>query len=223
MVGSGHIGRGGGARRQESLTGIGSFAWMSIVGGEQCRSRSAKTPRSSSATRVGLVTTGGIISHTAIGGLTLGGGLGHLMRKRGLAVDNLRAVDLVTAEGEQRHVDAESEPELFGGLRGGGNFGIVTAFEYRLHPVGSLALCGPTFWPLAEAREVLGFINELAVDAPDELGITVVARLAPRKSSRAQPPGTQAARHHGGRPISVRIGVHSRRAGARTARDHNMS
>jgi FAD/FMN-containing dehydrogenase len=85
----------------------------------------------------GLATTGGIISHTRIGGLTLGGGLGHLMRKHGLTVDNLLAVELVTAEGERLRVDAQTEPELFWGLRGGGgNFGIATTFEYRLHPVG---------------------------------------------------------------------------------------
>ena len=89
----------------------------------------------------GLATTGGIISHTGIGGLTLGGGLGHLMRKHGLTIDNLIAVDLVTADGDQLHVDADTQPELFWGLRGGGgNFGIATAFEFRLHPVGPLVL-----------------------------------------------------------------------------------
>jgi len=130
--------------------------------------------------RFGLATTGGIISHTGIAGLTLGGGLGHLMRKHGLTVDNLRAVDLVTAEGEQLHVDAETEPELFWGLRGGGgNFGIATSFEYRLHPVGPMVLGGPIFWPLAEAPEVLRFIRDFAPEAPDELGITIGARLAP--------------------------------------------
>jgi FAD/FMN-containing dehydrogenase len=86
--------------------------------------------------RFGLATPSGIVSHTGIGGLTLGGGLGHTMRKFGLTVDNLRSVDLVTAEGEPLHVDAWTEPELFWGLRGGGgNFGIATTFEYRLHPV----------------------------------------------------------------------------------------
>jgi FAD/FMN-containing dehydrogenase len=128
----------------------------------------------------GLATTGGIISHTGIGGLTLGGGLGHLMRKLGMTVDNLLSVDLVTADARTIHVDAETEPELFWGLRGGGgNFGIATAFEYRLHPVGPLVLGGPIFWPLEQAPEVLGAVRDLAPEAPDELGITVAARLAP--------------------------------------------
>jgi FAD/FMN-containing dehydrogenase len=130
--------------------------------------------------RFGLATTGGIISHTGIAGLTLGGGLGHLMRKHGLTVDNLCAVDLVTAKGEQLHVNAETEPELFWGLRGGGgNFGIVTSFEYQLHPVGPMVLGGPIVWPLADAPEVLRFLRDFAPEAPDELGITIGARLAP--------------------------------------------
>jgi FAD/FMN-containing dehydrogenase len=128
----------------------------------------------------GLATTGGIISHTGIAGLTLGGGLGHLMRKHGLTVDNLLAVDLVTAGAERLRVDAATEPELFWGLRGGGgNFGIATAFEYQLHPVGPLVLGGPIFWPLAEAPAVLRFLRDFAPAAPDELGITIALRLAP--------------------------------------------
>jgi FAD binding domain/Berberine and berberine like len=128
----------------------------------------------------GLATTGGIISHTGIGGLTLGGGLGHLMRKHGLTVDNLLSVDLVTADGARMHVDAETEPELFWGLRGGGgNFGVATAFEYRLHPVGPLVLGGPIFWPLDEAPRVFRFVREFAPDAPDELGITIGVASAP--------------------------------------------
>jgi FAD/FMN-containing dehydrogenase len=128
----------------------------------------------------GLATTGGVISHTGIGGLTLGGGLGHLMRRYGLTVDNLLAVDLVTADGERLRVDPEREPDLFWGLRGGGgNFGIATALEYRLHPVGPLVLGGPIFWPLADAPEVLAFLREFAAEAPDELGITLALRLAP--------------------------------------------
>ena len=130
--------------------------------------------------RHGLATTGGIISHTGVAGLTLGGGLGHLMRKHGLTVDNLRGVDLVTAEGSRLHVDAESERELFWGLRGGGgNFGIATSFEYQLHPVGPMVLAGPMFWSIADGPEVLRFLRDYSVGAPDELGITVVARLAP--------------------------------------------
>jgi hypothetical protein len=130
--------------------------------------------------RHGLATTGGIISHTGIGGLTLGGGLGHLMRKHGLTVDSLRAVDLVTAEGERMRVDANSEPELFWGLRGGGgNFGIATSFEYDLYPVGPMLLGGPIFWPLRDGPEVLRVLRDFGPQAPEELGITLVMRLAP--------------------------------------------
>jgi FAD/FMN-containing dehydrogenase len=143
---------------------------------------------------LGLATTGGIISHTGVAGLTLGGGLGHLMRKHGLTVDNLLAVDLVTAEGERLRVDADHEPGLFWGLRGGGgNFGIATAFEFRLHAVGPLVLGGPIFWPLESAPQVLRFLREYAREAPDELGITVA--LAPA------PPAPFLAREQYGRPV----------------------
>ena len=128
----------------------------------------------------GLATTGGVISHTGIGGLTLGGGLGHLMRKHGLTVDNLRSVDLVTAEGELRHVTQQSDPELFWGLRGGGgNFGIATRFEYQLHPVGPMVLGGPIFWPLDDAAQVMATVREVAPNAPDELGVSVAIVPAP--------------------------------------------
>lgn len=130
--------------------------------------------------RFGLATTGGVISHTGIAGLTLGGGLGHLMRKLGLTVDNLLGVHLVTADAESAHVTEASEPDLFWGLRGGGgNFGIATAFEYRLHPVGPMVLGGPIFWPFAVARSVLDAAREIAATAPDELGIQLVLRRAP--------------------------------------------
>jgi FAD/FMN-containing dehydrogenase len=128
----------------------------------------------------GLATPAGVVSHTGIGGLTLGGGLGYTMRKLGLTVDNLLAVDLVTADGEPMQVDAWTEPELFWGLRGGGgNFGVATAFTYRLHPVGPVVLGGPIFWPLADAHEVLGFLREFHAKAPDELGVVLTLRLAP--------------------------------------------
>ncbi|HUG16711.1 MAG TPA: FAD-binding oxidoreductase [Thermomicrobiales bacterium] len=128
----------------------------------------------------GLAVTGGIISHTGVGGLTLGGGLGHLMRKFGLTVDSLLSADLVTAAGERLHVSADSNPELFWGLRGGGgNFGVVTSFEYQLHPVGPTVLAGPVFWRLSDGPDVLRFLRDFAPDAPDDLGITIAARLAP--------------------------------------------
>jgi FAD/FMN-containing dehydrogenase len=130
--------------------------------------------------RFGLATTGGIISHTGIAGLTLGGGLGHLMRRFGLTVDNLVAADVVTADARKIRVDADMEPELFWGIRGGGgNFGIATTLEYRLHPVGPIVLGGPVFWPLRDAPSVLRFLRDFILDAPDELGITIALRLAP--------------------------------------------
>jgi FAD/FMN-containing dehydrogenase len=128
----------------------------------------------------GLATTGGVISHTGLGGLTLGGGLGHLMRKHGLTVDNLLSVDLVAADGELRHVDADSDPELFWGLRGGGgNFGIATRFEYQLYPLGPMILAGPILWPIEEAAEVMATVRDVAPNAPDELGISVAIIPAP--------------------------------------------
>jgi FAD/FMN-containing dehydrogenase len=127
-----------------------------------------------------LATTGGVISHTGVAGLTLGGGLGHLMRKRGLSVDNLLAVDLVTADGQRLRVDDETEPQLMWGLRGGGgNFGVAVAFEFRLHPVGPLVLGGPIFWPFDEASKVLRFVRDFATEAPDELGITIAMLKSP--------------------------------------------
>lgn len=130
--------------------------------------------------RYGLATTGGSISSTGIGGVTLCGGFGHLMRRHGLTVDNLRAVDLVTADGKQLRVDDAGEPELAWGLRGGGgNFGIATALEYDLHPVGPMVYGGPIFWSLDQAPDVLRFLRDLAPQAPDDLGIAIVANLAP--------------------------------------------
>jgi hypothetical protein len=102
------------------------------------------------------------------------------MRKHGLTVDNLLSVDLVTADAERIHVDAATEPELFWGLRGGGgNFGIATALEYRLHAVGPLVLGGPIFWRLDDAPRVLRFLRDFAPNVPDELGITISLMLAP--------------------------------------------
>ena len=118
----------------------------------------------------GLATVGGIVTHTGIAGLTLGGGIGWLTRKHGATVDNLLSVDLVTAEGELLTASEDENPDLFWGIRGGGgNFGVVTSFEYRLHPVGPIVLAGPIFHPLEDAREVLAFYREFIAAAPDEL------------------------------------------------------
>ena len=128
----------------------------------------------------GLATVGGIVTHTGIAGLTLGGGIGWLMRKHGATVDNLLSVDLVTAEGELLTASGDENPELFWGIRGGGgNFGVVTSFEYRLHPVGPLVLAGPIFHPLEDAREVLAFYREFIAEAPDELTTIFDLSVAP--------------------------------------------
>ena len=117
----------------------------------------------------GLASTGGVVSTTGIAGLTLGGGLGWLMGKHGLSCDNLLSADIVTADGKLLTASAEQHPELFWGLRGGGgNFGVVTSFEYRLHPVGPV-LAGMVLHPQAKAREVLRFYRDYARSAPDEL------------------------------------------------------
>lgn len=128
----------------------------------------------------GLATVGGIVSHTGVSGLTLGGGIGWLMRKYGATVDNLLSVDLVTADGELVTASEDHNPDLFWGVRGGGgNFGIVTSFEYRLHPVGPIVLAGPIFHHLHDAPEVLRFYREFAATAPDELTTIVELELAP--------------------------------------------
>ena len=123
---------------------------------------------------------GGIVTHTGIAGLTLGGGIGWLMRKHGATVDNLLSVDLVTAEGELLTASGDENPDLFWGIRGGGgNFGVVTSFEYRLHPVGPTVLAGPIFHPFGDAREVLAFYREFIATAPDELTTIFELSVAP--------------------------------------------
>jgi FAD/FMN-containing dehydrogenase len=128
----------------------------------------------------GLATVGGIVTHTGIAGLTLGGGIGWLMRKYGATVDNLISADVVTAEGKLVRASEEENPDLFWGVRGGGgNFGIVTSFEYRLHPVGPNVLAGPVFHPLEDAPEVLRFYRDFIADAPDELTTIFDLSVAP--------------------------------------------
>ena len=115
----------------------------------------------------GLTTTAGNVSHTGVGGLTLGGGMGWLARQHGLSCDNVAAFELVTAEGERLRVEEASEPELFWGLRGGGgNFGIVTEFEFRLHPVARLAHVIELFFAVEDAAPVLRGWRDLSALAP---------------------------------------------------------
>jgi FAD/FMN-containing dehydrogenase len=117
----------------------------------------------------GLATTGGLVSNTGIAGLTLGGGMGWLMGKHGYSVDNLRALDVVTADGRFLTASADEHADLFWGLRGGGgNFGIVTSFEYQLHPVGPIVLGGLVIHPLEHAQKVLRFYREFSRELPDE-------------------------------------------------------
>src|SRR5918999_3154674 len=115
----------------------------------------------------GLTTTAGNVSHTGVGGLTLGGGMGWLARRLGLSCDNVAAYELITAEGERLRVDEDGNPELFWGLRGGGgNFGVVTEFEFRLHPVARQAHVVELFHPVEDAAPVLRGWRDLNATAP---------------------------------------------------------
>ena len=117
----------------------------------------------------GLATPSGIISTTGVGGLTLGGGIGHLTRKCGLTIDNLLEAEVVLANGERVRASADENPDLFWAIRGGGgNFGVVTSFLFRLHEVGTV-VGGPTFWPVEQGAEVLSAYREFLPDAPREL------------------------------------------------------
>jgi len=120
----------------------------------------------------GLVTTAGSVSHTGVGGLTLGGGFGRLARRFGLSIDNLLSVDIVTADGELRHASQDENPDLFWGVRGGGgNFGVVTAFEFQLHPMDRQVLSGSYGFPFEQTRQVVQFAGEFAAAAPDNLQV----------------------------------------------------
>jgi FAD/FMN-containing dehydrogenase len=124
----------------------------------------------------GLATTGGVVSSTGIAGLTLGGGLGWLLGKHGLALDNLLSVDIVTANGKLLKASPDENADLFWAVRGGGgNFGVASSFEFRLHPVGPTITGGLIAWPFDRAHDVLRFYREFTASAPDEL--MVVAGL----------------------------------------------
>jgi FAD/FMN-containing dehydrogenase len=128
----------------------------------------------------GLAVPAGIVTHTGIGGLTLGGGIGHLGRRFGLTIDSLASCDVVTADGELLVASDDERPDLFWGLRGGGgNFGVVTSFQYRAHPVGPTVLAGLLAWPMEEAAGVLRSFRDFVAGAPDEVGIMANLRVAP--------------------------------------------
>ena len=128
----------------------------------------------------GLATTGGLISTTGVAGFTLGGGIGWTMRKFGLACDNLRAADVVTADGRLVRASESENPDLLWGLRGGGgNFGVVTRFELDLHPLGPMIYAGPIFYPAAAARDLLVAFRDWAAGAPDEVTGLVNLTTAP--------------------------------------------
>jgi FAD/FMN-containing dehydrogenase len=128
----------------------------------------------------GLATPLGINSTTGVAGLTLGGGFGWLTRQHGMTIDNLRSATVVMADGSVRVASADSEPELFWALRGGGgNFGVVTSFEFQLHPVGPEVYAGLVVYPFAQARQVLHAWRDFTASAPDELSVWAVLRKAP--------------------------------------------
>jgi FAD binding domain/Berberine and berberine like len=128
----------------------------------------------------GVVVPSGIISTTGVGGLTLGGGLGHLSRGFGLTIDNLLGADVVLADGSQVHASADDHPDLFWALRGGGgNFGVVTSFEFRSNPLPATVMAGPTFWPIEQIPEVMRFYREFLPAAPRNVGGFFAAMTVP--------------------------------------------
>ena len=128
----------------------------------------------------GLATPLGINSTTGVAGLTLGGGFGWLTRRHGLTIDNLLGATVVTADGALRGVSATRDADLFWAVRGGGgNFGVVTSFEFQLHPVGPEVYAGLVVYPFSQARQVLRAWRDFTADTPDELSVWAVLRKAP--------------------------------------------
>ena len=153
----------------------------------------------------GLALTGGLVSTTGIAGFTLGGGIGWLVRRCGLTCDNLVGADIVTADGRYLHVSEDEHPELLWALRGGGgNFGVVTSFEFRAHEVGPMVYAGIVFYRGEDAAAVLGGFREAAKAAPDELSMAVNLTTAP--------PLPFLPEEVHGKPIIAVLGVFSGRA-----------
>jgi hypothetical protein len=128
----------------------------------------------------GLATPAGLVSHTGVGGLTLGGGMGWLTRRFGLTIDNLVSAEIVTADGEVRRVSPDAEPDLFWAIRGGGgNFGVVTEFEFRLHEVNPTIQLGMLFWTLDQGPEMLRMARDVVAGLPDDVNAVVGSMNAP--------------------------------------------
>jgi FAD/FMN-containing dehydrogenase len=132
------------------------------------------------AMALGFVTTAGTVSHTGVGGLTLGAGFGRLARRFGLALDNVTGADIVTADGKLLHASARENADLFWGIRGGGgNFGVVTGFEFALHPMQRMVVGGDLVFPLARAKELLAAYAELSLGAPEDLYLDAAMSAPP--------------------------------------------
>jgi hypothetical protein len=137
------------------------------------------------AMSLGLVTTAGTVSHTGVGGLTLGAGFGRLARRYGLALDNVVSADVVTADGRLLHVSAQQNPDLYWGIRGGGgNFGVVTAFEFQLHPMARQVTGGRMIFPATRARELLEFYANYSLAAPDDLYCDAILTTPPAAAGK---------------------------------------
>jgi FAD/FMN-containing dehydrogenase len=133
-----------------------------------------------SAQEHGLALPVGMIGHTGVGGLTLGGGMGWLTRKHGLTIDNLVSVEIVTADGQIRRASADENPDLYWAVRGGGgNFGVVTEFEFELHPVGPMIQVGLQFWSLEQGKEYFQHAREICRSLPPEVNIIIGSISAP--------------------------------------------
>jgi FAD binding domain len=164
----------------------------------------------------GLAVTGGLVSSTGIAGFTLGGGFGWLLRKYGLTCDNLLSADVVTADGQLVTASEQEHPDLYWALRGGGgNFGVVTSLEYRLHPVGPLVFAGPVFYTGASAVQALRGWRDLTATMPDEL-----TTLPTSSSHRRAVPARGGARPAGGRDPRRLRRSHRRRRQGRSAAAH---
>ncbi len=149
----------------------------------------------------GLAVPAGIVTHTGVAGLTLGGGLGWQQRKHGLTIDNLLSADVVTAGGDVVTASEDENPDLFWGLRGGGgNFGVVTTFRFRANRVGPRVLAGPIFWRMADAGEVLRFYRDWVAGCSDDLTTIVVQRLLPDLPT--------VPRHLVGEPVIAMVACH---------------